>query len=94
LWKERVMVTAFVSGGGLALAGLAVRCFSIWWRTRAHRQNVDRVLTSAERLAAMGQPMREEVAAAIRAIQPEPRVRFAVGRVGRLSLDSTKEEGA
>jgi hypothetical protein len=38
--------------------------------------------------------MREEVAAAIRAIQPEPRVRFAVGRVGRLSLDSTKEEGA
>ncbi len=74
------MVEIIISGSGVTAAVVAARMFSIWWKGRVHRQNVDRVCASMEKLAETG-CLVGDAGEMLQAIDPNRG--FAIGRVTR-----------
>jgi hypothetical protein len=56
-------------GSAAALVPVIVALFRVWWTNHIHRENVDRVSTSMERLARAGHPV-SDAGEALRAVRP------------------------
>jgi len=72
------VIELIIPGGGITAAVIAARIFRVWWNGRVHRQNVDRVCTSIEKLAEAGYPV-ADAGEALRAISPTRA--FTIGHV-------------
>jgi len=54
----------------LSFSSALLSTFSIWWRHRIHRQNVDRVSAMVESMAQQGCSQEVDAAAVLRAVRP------------------------
>jgi hypothetical protein len=75
-------MSGLVWGGGAALAPVIIGLFRVWWTNRIHRENVDRVCTSMERLARAGHPV-ADAGEALRAVRPLGHIQQWMSRSSR-----------